>query len=89
MSSVKTYHIRGEYKRRKRLIPFGKYIRAVNKEDALEQVYSILGSKHRVKRNLISVDKKDIKEVTDPEEIKDVVTKAFATEDDLKLPKRK
>ena len=89
MSSVKTYHIRGKYKRRKRLIPFGKYIRAVSEEDALDQVYSILGSKHRVKRNLIFVDKKDIKEVTDPEEIKDAVTKAFATEDDLKLPKRK
>ena len=89
MSSVKTYHIRGEYKKRKRLLPFGKYVRAVNEEDALEQVYSILGSKHRVKRNLIFVDKKDIKEVTDPEEIKDVVTKAFATEDDLQLPKRK
>jgi len=89
MSSVKTYHIRGEYKRKKNLIPFGKYVRAVSEEDALEQVYSILGSKHRVKRNLIFVDKKDIKEVTDPEEIKDVVTKAFAIEDDLKLPKRK
>ncbi|MHA1952897.1 MAG: 50S ribosomal protein L18Ae, partial [Candidatus Heimdallarchaeaceae archaeon] len=40
MSSVKTYHIRGEFKKRKRKISFGKYVRALNVEDALEQVYS-------------------------------------------------
>ena len=89
MSSVKTFHIRGEYKRRKDKIPFGKYIRALNQEDALEQIYNILGSKHKVKRNLIFIDPKDIKEITDPDEIKDPVIKAFATEDDLAIPKRK
>ncbi len=89
MSSVKTFHIRGEYKRRKDKIPFGKYVRALNQEDALEQIYNILGSKHKVKRNLIFIDPKDIKEITDPDKIKDPVIKAFATEDDLAIPKRK
>jgi len=89
MSSVKTFHIRGEYKRRKDKIPFGKYVRALNQEDALEQIYNILGSKHKVKRNLIFINPKDIKEITNPDEIKDPVIKAFATEDDLAFPKRK
>lgn len=89
MSSVKTFHIRGEFRKGKDKIPFGKYVRALNVEDALEMVYSVVGSKHRVKRNLISIDSKDIKIITDPEEIKDVIVKTFATEDDLALPKRK
>lgn len=89
MSSVKTFHIRGEFKKRKEKIPFGKYVRALNVEDALEVIYSIVGSKHRVKRNMIFINTKDIKEITNFEEIKDVIVKTFATEDDLALPKRK
>ena len=89
MSSVKTYHIRGEFKKKKKKITFCKYVRAVSIEDALEQIYSVVGSKHRVKRNLILIDKKNIKEITDPDEIKDVVVQAFASEDELTIPKRK
>ncbi|NPD89205.1 MAG: 50S ribosomal protein L18a [Asgard group archaeon] len=89
MSSVKTYYIRGEFKKRKRKISFGKYVRALNIEDALEQVYSVIGSKHRVKRNVIFINPKDIKEITDPEEITDVVIKTFTIEDNLAIPKRK
>jgi len=89
MSSVKTYHIRGEFKKRKRKIAFGKYVRALDVKDALEQVYSIIGSKHRVKRNVIYINPEDIREITDPEEIKDVVVKAFTVEEDLAIPKRK
>ena len=89
MSSVKTYHIRGEFKKRKRKISFGKYVRALNVEDALEQVYSVIGSKHRVKRNVIYINPKDIKEITNPEEIRDVVIKTFTVEDNLAIPKRK
>ena len=89
MNSVKTFHIRGQFKKRKDKISFGKYVRALNVEDALEMVYSNLGSKHRVKRNMIFINPKDIKEITDPEDIKDVIIKTFATEDDLALPKRK
>ncbi|MHA2357160.1 MAG: 50S ribosomal protein L18Ae [Candidatus Heimdallarchaeaceae archaeon] len=89
MSSVKTYHISGEFKKRKRKIPFGKYIRALNVEDAVEQVFSVVGSKHRVKRNVIFIDEKNIREITEPDEIKDSVVKAFATEDNLSIPKKK
>jgi large subunit ribosomal protein LX len=89
MTSVKTFHIRGEYRRRKKKIPFGKYVRAVNEKDALEYIYNTLGSKHKVKRNMIDIDPKNIREITDPEEIKDTVVKTFAVEDDLIIPKRK
>ena len=89
MTSVKTYHIRGEFRKRKRQIPFGKYVRALNKEDALEYIYNTLGSKHKVKRNMIDIDPKNIREITNPDEIKDQVVKTFAVEDDLTIPKRK
>lgn len=89
MTSVKTYYIRGEFQKRKRKIPFGKYVRALNKKDALEYIYNTLGSKHKVKRNMINIKPKDIREITDPEEIKNSVVKAFAVEDDLAIPKRK
>ncbi len=89
MTSVKTFHIRGEFQVRKRKIPFGKYVRAVNEKDALEYIYDTLGSKHKVKRNMININPKDIREITDPEEIKDSVVKTFAVEDDLAIPKRK
>ena len=89
MTSVKTFHIRGKFQKKKQKIPFGKYVRAVNKEDALKHVYNILGSKHKVKRNMIEIDPKDIREIKDPEEIKNLVVKTFAVEDDLIIPKRK
>jgi large subunit ribosomal protein LX len=89
MTSVKTFHIRGEFRKRKKKIPFGKYVRAINEKDAIEYIYNTLGSKHKVKRNMIEIDPKNIREITDPEEIKDQVVKTFATEDDLTIPKRK
>ena len=89
MTSVKTFHIRGEFRKRKKKIPFGKYVRAINVKDALEHIYNTVGSNHKVKRNLIYIDPKDIREITDPEEIKNQVVKTFAVEDDLSIPKRK
>ena len=89
MTSVKVFKIKGEYKSGKRKITFGKEIRALNKEDALEELYSTLGSKHRVKRNLIKIKPKDIKVITNPDEIKDFVVKTFTTENDLKIPFKK
>jgi len=89
MTSVKTFHIRGEFRKRKKKIPFGKYVRAINEKDAIECIYNTLGSKHKVKRNMIEIDPKNIREITDPEEIRDMVVKAFAVEDDLAIPKRK
>lgn len=89
MTSVKVFKIKGVYKSGKREITFGKEIRALNKEDALEELYSILGSKHHVKRNLIKIKPKDIKVIANPDEIKDFVVKTFTTEDDLKIPFKK
>ena len=53
---------------------------------ALEEIMNIMGSKHRVKRNMIHIDPKNIKEVTNPDEIKDIYVRIFTTEDDLKIP---
>lgn len=89
MASVKTYYIRGTYKKGKKNIGFGKYIRGTSVEDALEELYSILGSKHRVKRNLVNVKPENIREITNVEEIRDPVVKAFADEENLKLPIKK
>lgn len=47
---------------------FVKYVRAVNEKDALEKVYSLLGSNHKLKRYHIKV--KEVKEVG-PEEVDD------------------
>ena len=89
MVSVKTYYIRGTYKKGNKNIVFGKYIRAISKEHALEELYSILGSKHRVKRNLIFIDPKGIQEVTNIDSIKDQTIKIFASDDNLQIPLKK
>jgi len=61
----------------------------MSKKDAIEEVYSLLGSKHRVKRRLIYIRDEDIREVTNPEEIKDPVVKAFVDSESLIIPIKK
>jgi len=89
MSSAKVYYISGFYRKGKEKIKFGKYVRALKKEDALEEVYSLLGSKHGVKRTLIYINNHDIRELINPDEIKDPVVKAFVENDSLILPAKK
>lgn len=53
---VKVYRIRGWFKVGRGRFRFTKEVRALSREQALERVYSELGSKHRVKRNLIRIE---------------------------------
>lgn len=89
MTLVKVFHIKGTFQKRKRKIKFGKYKRALSIEDAIEEVLSDIGSRHHVKRDLIAIKPEDVREITNPEEINDLVVKTFTTEESLELPAKK
>ncbi len=55
MSSVKTYKISGEIRKRGEKLPFHKEIKAIKKEDALQTLYSDLGSRHKARRFEINI----------------------------------
>ncbi len=57
-------------------------VRAVSEKDALEQAYSRIGSKHRIARRLLSVEK--VKEISDSE-LKDPILKEIASDENIKL----
>lgn len=57
-------------------------VRAVSEDDALEQAYSRIGSKHRVPRQLLQV--KNIKEIKNTE-IKDPILREIASDDKVKI----
>jgi len=59
MSEIKIYKITGYIRKPKinRNIPMTIEIKAVKIEDALEQAYSVLGSKHKAKRTEIFIAK--------------------------------
>ncbi len=54
--SVQIFRIEGTYVRIKRKYRFSHEIRAVTEDNAREQLYSLLGSFHRVKRPAITVE---------------------------------
>ncbi len=60
MSEVKTFRISGKMRLKLDWIPFSKEIRALKEEHALEKLYSLLGSNHKVKRNLIVIEKVEV-----------------------------
>ena len=64
------YRIMGKYRSIHGAVEFNKEIRATCEEDALELLYSDIGSNHRVKRASIVITKIDIikklNEVTTP-----------------------
>ncbi|MFX1597484.1 MAG: 50S ribosomal protein L18Ae [Promethearchaeota archaeon] len=55
MSSVKNFIIKGVFKKKDRTYDFSKLVRALRKEDAIEKIYTDLGSNHRVKRRDIEI----------------------------------
>lgn len=65
---AKIFRIEGWFKQRKRRQSFTKEMRALSEKQVLERLYSDIGSRHGVKRNLIHIDK--ITEIG-PEEAKD------------------
>jgi ribosomal protein L20A (L18A) len=57
MSETKTFRVTGEINKQKFFIPmsFSQEIRAAKMEHAVERVYAEMGSRHRAKRNQITI----------------------------------
>jgi large subunit ribosomal protein LX len=72
MSEVKVFRVIGEIRKPNFQTEFQKEVRALRPEDAVEKVYMLLGSKHRVKRYQMTISK--VEELS-PEEIENVLVK--------------
>ncbi|RLG72622.1 MAG: 50S ribosomal protein L18a [Methanobacteriota archaeon] len=59
MSEVRVYRVVGRFykDRSPRVHRFTKEVRALKEEDAKELVYSDIGSRHKVKRNKIEIER--------------------------------
>ncbi|PLJ77148.1 50S ribosomal protein L18Ae [Infirmifilum sp. NZ] len=76
---ARTFEIRGEMKLRLGARQgFRIYVRAVKESEAMEKVYSVLGSRHKVTRNHIKIH--SVKEVS-VDEIEDNYIKSLASSD--------
>jgi len=56
LMSVKTYEISGRMKIKNRWNKFSMTIRALKPEHAIEKVFSLLGSRHKLKRFDIEIE---------------------------------
>jgi len=65
---IRVFRVKGWFKHNSRRQVFTKELRALSEKHVLEQVYSEIGSRHKVKRNLIHIS--EISEIK-PEEAKD------------------
>lgn len=72
MSEVKVFRVIGKIRKPNFQTDFSKEVRALKPEDAVEKVYMLLGSKHRVKRFQMTISKV---EELDPKEIEDFIMK--------------
>ena len=72
MTEVKVFRVIGKIRKPNFQTDFRKEIRALKPEDAVEKVYMLLGSKHRVKRFQISIS---MVEEIKLEEIEDLIVK--------------
>ena len=72
MSEVKVFRVIGKIRKPNFQTEFKKEVRALKPEDAVDKVYKLLGSKHRVKRFQIKIFK--VEEIA-PEEIEDIIVK--------------
>jgi len=72
MSEVKVFRVIGKIRKPNFQTEFRKEVRALKPEDAVEKVYMLLGSKHRVKRFQMSISK--VEELA-PNEIQDILLK--------------
>jgi large subunit ribosomal protein LX len=59
---IKTFKINGTFRKGGRDLVFSKEITTLNKDQAVDRVYSLMGSNHKVKRSQI--------EITNVEELK-------------------
>jgi len=65
MSEVKLFRVSGRITKPNFKTSFNKELKALKPEDAVEEVYKILGSKHKVKRFYIKVD--NVEEISSEE----------------------
>ncbi len=72
MSEVKVFRVIGKIRKPNFQTEFRKEVRALKPENAVEKVYMLLGSKHRVKRFQMRIFK--VEEIA-PEEIEDIIVK--------------
>jgi len=72
MSEVKVFRVTGEIRKPNFRTDFRKEVRALKPEAAVEKIYMELGSKHRVKRFQIKIEK--VEEIS-PEEIESPLVK--------------
>ncbi|PVX26605.1 MAG: 50S ribosomal protein L18a [Candidatus Bathyarchaeum sp.] len=72
MSEVKVFRVIGKIRKPNFQTEFRKEVRALKPEDAVEKVYMLLGSKHRVKRFQMTISK--VEELA-PNEIEDILLK--------------
>ena len=72
MSEIKVFRVSGEIRKPNFRTEFRKEVRALKPEDAVENVYMELGSKHRVKRFQMTISK--VEEIS-PKEIENIIVK--------------
>lgn len=64
MGEIKTFIISGEIQKRLKKISFIKEIKDIKKENAIEKLYTELGSRHKAKRfeiKIINLEEKKVK----------------------------
>ncbi|MBR5502916.1 MAG: 50S ribosomal protein L18a [Methanobrevibacter sp.] len=71
---TKNYRVKGSFVMGSETQVFTKELRAIKEEDIYEKLYSIFGSKHRIKRNQIKID--SIEEIS-ADEVLDPVVQAI------------
>ena len=76
--SVKIFRLQGIYRRVKHTLRFSREIRALTEDQAREQLYTQLGSFHRVKRGAITIE---TVEVIPPEESANLLIRQLAGAD--------
>ncbi len=54
---MKSFVIQGEFKAGRRWESFTRTVESQNEKNAAEKTYSVIGSRHRLKRNLIRINK--------------------------------
>ena len=72
MSEVKVFRVIGKIRKPNFKTEFRKEVRALKPEDAVEKVYMLLGSKHRVKRFQMTISK--VEEIS-ADEIENIIIK--------------
>ena len=72
MTEVKTFRITGEVKKPRTTIPFSIEMRATKEQEAIEKIYTDMGSRHKARR--LEIKLKKIEELkTDETETKESV----------------